>query len=238
MPPGSLPQLLDDGVLADSRWPGDDKNPRTPQRPQVTDQVVGVLAKMIARDRLDARELPIWSRVAGSLIWLHLNERAAFRPGVRHARPRSGPRGPIRERLYLPDPYDVLTIAAIVDELSATIGNGRIQRIGLLDPRTIGAEIYAGGHRHYVIASANDSQPRLRLAPEMPSLDSALMTPFGLLLRKHIRGGIILGVDQPPLERLVRFSIAKRLVPLKTRRNTTEPDMAEIELDGSMKTMS
>ena len=118
----------------------------------------------------------------------------------------------------VPDPYDVLTIAAIADELSATIGNGRIQRIGLLDPRTIGAEIYAGGQRHHLIASANDRQPRLRLAPDMPSLDSALVTPFGLLLRKHIRGGIILGIDQPPLERLVRLSIAKRQVPLKTRR--------------------
>src|SRR5918997_5147772 len=124
----------------------------------------------------------------------------------------------------VPDPYDVLTIAAITDELSATIGNGRIQRIGLLDPRTIGAEIYAGGQRHHLIASANDRQPRLRLAPDMPSLDSALVTPFGLLLRKHVRGGIILGIDQPPLERLVRLSIAKRLIPLKTGRDASEPD--------------
>ena len=131
----------------------------------------------------------------------------------------------------MPDPYDVLTIAAITDELSATIGNGRIQRVGLLDPRTVGAEIYAGGHRHYVIASANDRQPRLRLASDMPSLDSALITPFGLLLRKYIRGGIILGIDQPPLERLVRFSIAKRQVPLKTRRDTSEPDVTEVEFD-------
>src|SRR5215218_6278434 len=131
----------------------------------------------------------------------------------------------------VPDPYDVLTIAAITDELSASIGNGRIQRVGLLDPRTVGAEIYAGGHRHYVIASANDRQPRLRLASDMPSLDSALITPFGLLLRKYIRGGIILGIDQPPLERLVRFSIAKRQVPLKTRRDTSEPDVTEVEFD-------
>ena len=131
----------------------------------------------------------------------------------------------------MPDPYDVLTIAAITDELSATIGNGRIQRIGLLDPRTIGAEIYAGGQRHHLIASANDRQPRLRLAPDMPSLDSALVTPFGLLLRKHIRGGIILGIDQPPLERLVRLSIAKRQVPLKTRRSTSQPDATEVEVD-------
>ena len=131
----------------------------------------------------------------------------------------------------MPDPYDVLTIAAITDELSATIGNGRMQRVGLLDPRTIGAEIYAGGQRHYLIASANDRQPRLRLAPEMPSLDSALITPFGLLLRKHIRGGIILGVDQPPLERLVRLSIAKRQAPLKTRRDALEPDVTEVDVD-------
>src|SRR3954466_5890028 len=142
-----------------------------------------------------------------------------------------GHRGRFAKGCSVPDPYDVLTIAAITDELSATIGNGRIQRIGLLDPRTIGAEIYAGGRRHYVIASANDRQPRLRLAPGMPSLDSALITPFGLLLRKHIRGGIILGVDQPPLERLVRLSIAKRQAPLKTGREAFEPDVTEVESD-------
>ena len=116
------------------------------------------------------------------------------------------------------DPYDVLTIAAVTDELAATIGNGRVQRIGLLDPRTIGAEIYADSRRHYLIASANDRYPRLRLAPEMPSLDSALVTPFSLLLRKYVRGGIILGIDQPPLERLVRFSIASRFPPLTHRQ--------------------
>lgn len=116
----------------------------------------------------------------------------------------------------MPDPYDVLTIAAVVDELSHTLENGRIQRIGLIDNRTIGAEIYARGHRHHLLASADDRLPRLRLASDMPSLDTALTTPFGLLLRKYLRGGVILGIDQPPLERLVRFSIARRLAPLKT----------------------
>src|SRR5215207_11686198 len=141
--------------------------------------------------------------------------------------------GQFAKGFSVPDPYDVLTIAAIADELSATIGNGRIQRVGLLDPRTIGAEVYAGGYRHYVIASANDRQPRLRLAPDMPSLDSALITPFGLLLRKHTRGGIILSIDQPPLERLVRLSIAKRQAPLKTRRDASEQELSEVE-DGEL----
>lgn len=114
----------------------------------------------------------------------------------------------------MPDPYDLLTIAAVVDELNATIGNGRIQRIGLVDPRSLAAEIYAGGRRHYLLASANEALPRLRLATAMPSLDPTLITPFGLLLRKHVRGGIIASIDQSPLERLVRISIAKRVLTL------------------------
>jgi hypothetical protein len=92
--------LLDDSILADPRWPGDDKNPRTAQRPQVTDEVVGILAEMIARDRLHARDLSIWSRVRSSFTRLKLDDGATFRPGLRHALPLSGPRGPIRERLF------------------------------------------------------------------------------------------------------------------------------------------
>ncbi len=114
----------------------------------------------------------------------------------------------------MPDPYDLLTIAAMVDELNATIGNGRVQRIGLVNQRTLGAEIYACGRRRYLLASADDALPRLRLSDAMPSLDPALITPFGLLLRKHVRGGIIASIDQPPLERLVRISIAKRVLSL------------------------
>lgn len=125
----------------------------------------------------------------------------------------------------MPDPYDLLTIAAMVDEMASTIGNGRIQRIGLVDTRTIGAEIYANGQRHHLLASADDRLPRLRLADQMPSLDTTLITPLGLLLRKYVRGGIILSIDQPPLERLVHFSIAKRLPSLA---NGDLPD-----LDGS-----
>ncbi|HYO30925.1 MAG TPA: NFACT family protein, partial [Thermomicrobiales bacterium] len=114
--------------------------------------------------------------------------------------------------------FDVLTTAAVADELAATILDGRIQRIGLVDRRTIAAEIYAGGRRHALVASADDQAPRLHLAPAMPSLDADLVTPFGLLLRKYLRGGLVIGVEQPPLERLVRLSIAKRLPSDHERR--------------------
>src|SRR5690606_14519728 len=39
--------------------------------------------------------------------------------------------------------------------------------------------------------------------------DTQLVTPFSLLLRKYARGGRIVGIEQPPLERLLRLSIAK-----------------------------
>ncbi|HEV2109079.1 MAG TPA: NFACT family protein [Thermomicrobiales bacterium] len=107
--------------------------------------------------------------------------------------------------------FDVLTIAAVADELSATVLDGRIQKIGLIDPLTIGMEVYAGGRRRPLVASADSRRARLLLPSAMPSLDPSLITPVGLLLRKYARGGVIVGIEQPPLERLVRISIAKRL---------------------------
>lgn len=114
--------------------------------------------------------------------------------------------------------FDVLTIAAVADEITETLIDGRIQRVGLVDPLTVAAEVYAGGRRHSLVASADGNRARIHLAPTLPSLDPALITPFGLLLRKYLRGGVIVGVDQPPLERLIRLSIAKRLPPHNERR--------------------
>jgi len=105
-----------------------------------------------------------------------------------------------------------------------TLLDGRVQRIGLVDARTLAAEVYAGGRRRYLIASADDRRARLHLSPTMPSIDAELVTPFGLLLRKYVRGSVLVGVEQPPLERLVRLSIAKRLPPHNgRRRETSEP---------------
>ncbi|MGI8642950.1 MAG: Rqc2 family fibronectin-binding protein [Thermomicrobiales bacterium] len=107
--------------------------------------------------------------------------------------------------------FDVLTIAAVADELATTVLDGRIQKIGLVDPLTVAMEVYAGGKRRPLLASADGQRARLLCPAGMPSLDPSLITPLGLLLRKFARGGIIVGIEQPPLERLVRISIAKRL---------------------------
>jgi predicted ribosome quality control (RQC) complex YloA/Tae2 family protein len=126
--------------------------------------------------------------------------------------------------------YDVLTLAAIVDEMNATAINARIQKVGLVDRLTFGAELYTPGRRRWLVASADSERARLHLASATESLDPELITPFGLLLRKYVRGSILIGVEQEPLERIVRLSIAKRLPPLNgTRRRTGAALAAEPE---------
>ncbi|HEV2065871.1 MAG TPA: NFACT family protein, partial [Thermomicrobiales bacterium] len=107
--------------------------------------------------------------------------------------------------------FDVLTVSAMADELRATVLDGRIQKLGLVNATTIAAEIYARGRRHAFVASADPQQPAFLLTESMPSLDPSLITPFGLQLRKYVRGGFLIGIEQPSLERMVRLSIVKRL---------------------------
>ncbi|HVL25768.1 MAG TPA: NFACT RNA binding domain-containing protein [Thermomicrobiales bacterium] len=123
--------------------------------------------------------------------------------------------------------FDVLTVGAVVDELRRTVLDGRIQRLGMVDAVTIGAEIYAHGRRRTLIASADATNPRLHLTRSMPSLDPNLITPFGLQLRKYVRGGFLIGIEQPPLERVVRLSIAKRMAPLHTDGARDEAEEVE-----------
>ncbi|MCA9834081.1 MAG: NFACT family protein [Thermomicrobiales bacterium] len=107
--------------------------------------------------------------------------------------------------------FDVLTTGAVVDELRRTILDGRIQRLGMVDQLTVAMEIYAQGKRWHLIASADAENPRVHLVDAMPSTDPNTVTPFSLQMRKYARGGYITDIVQPPLERIVVLSIAKRM---------------------------
>jgi predicted ribosome quality control (RQC) complex YloA/Tae2 family protein len=121
--------------------------------------------------------------------------------------------------------FDVLTTGAVTDELRRTVLDGRIQRLGMVDALTIGAEIYANGRRWHLITSANADNPRIHLTRSMPSTDPNVVTPFSLQLRKYIRGGFLIDIVQPPLERVIRLSIAKRMAP--SGRDEAEPDATD-----------
>ena len=123
--------------------------------------------------------------------------------------------------------FDVLTVAAVADELQATVLDGRVQKLGLVNATTIAAEIYAQGRRWPLVMSAEPGTAGIWLADRLPSTDPSLITPFGLQLRKYVRGGFLIGIDQPPLERLVRLSIVKRLDPGNARPARAGEDLPD-----------
>lgn len=120
--------------------------------------------------------------------------------------------------------FDILTVAAMADDLSATILDGRLQKVGLVDATTIAVEAYARGKRHPLVATADPVRAGIWRADHLPSSDPSLITPFGLQLRKYVRGGFLIGIDQPPLERTIRLSIVKRLASGNERHAAPDLD--------------
>lgn len=129
--------------------------------------------------------------------------------------------------------YDILTTAAVVDKLADWMPEGRIQRVGLRDPRTVAFEVYRDRRRHHVVATIGDPEPAFFRSPDPFAIDPGLITPFGLLLRKYLRGATVVAIDQPPLERIVRLSIAKRFWPHNREDDALEEDEAELDDESS-----
>ncbi len=119
--------------------------------------------------------------------------------------------------------FDVLTVAAVTDELSATILDGRVQKIGLINQLEVAMEVYAHHRRHPVVASASSTNAGLSIVDRLPSADPSLITPFGLQLRKYVRGGYLIGIEQPPMERIIRLGVVKRIGPHSEHGEEDEP---------------
>ena len=106
--------------------------------------------------------------------------------------------------------FDALTLHAIRDELDRAIVGGRIDSVALIDERTLSLEVY-NRHRSFVLISANPSDPRVYLTQDRPPRGTDAVTPLLLLMRKYIRGGRVVSVQQPRLERLLTIEISARM---------------------------
>lgn len=101
-------------------------------------------------------------------------------------------------------PLDALCLSGLVQELNLALTGAKIDKIYqpgrdevILALRTAG-----GGRR--LLLSASPSHPRPQLT-EIPRENPDVPPMFCMLLRKHLGGGRILEVVQPPLERVVEF---------------------------------
>ncbi|MEZ4571125.1 MAG: NFACT family protein [Thermomicrobiales bacterium] len=119
--------------------------------------------------------------------------------------------------------FDALTIAAIADELADAVVRGRIQRVQHVDDLTVAFEIYARGSRKWLTMSADSQDARLTFDQARAPVDSEIVSPLLLLLRKYARGARIIAVDQPRFDRLLKITIAQAQIE--------EDEDADVEIE-------
>lgn len=126
--------------------------------------------------------------------------------------------------------FDALTLSAMRDELLEKVVGGRIQDVVMSGPLSLGLEIYrAGTGRSNLLISAHPQNARIQMVKSAPSRDPAQKHPLLLLLRKYVRGGVLMDVTQPRWERVLVLSIAKRINPHNDQEYHFGGDFRHIE---------
>jgi predicted ribosome quality control (RQC) complex YloA/Tae2 family protein len=106
--------------------------------------------------------------------------------------------------------YDAITTTAIRRELAETLTGGRVQHVHHPDDLSLALEIYAKPTTHWLYLSVEPDAARVHLLAERPARTTDRVTPLLLLLRKYVDGGRIESIEQPPLERVLRFRFSRR----------------------------
>lgn len=101
---------------------------------------------------------------------------------------------------------DAICLAAVVSELKPTLTGGKIDKIYQPGRDEVVMAIRGAGQNVKLLLSANPSHPRLHLT-EAVRENPAEPPMFCMLMRKHLTGARILAMTQPPLERLVEFTL-------------------------------
>ena len=104
-------------------------------------------------------------------------------------------------------PLDALCLSGLVHELDQTVTGGKIDKIYQPGRDEILLAVRTPSHGNVrLLLSANPNHPRPQLTqisrenPDTPPM-------FCMLLRKHLSGARLLAVEQPPLERVVIFTL-------------------------------
>ena len=103
-------------------------------------------------------------------------------------------------------PLDALCLTAVAEELRRAVVGGKIDKIYQPTRDEIVLFLRGQGENLKLLLSANPGHPRAHLTtlsrenPDKPPM-------FCMLLRKHLLGGRILELNQPPLERILDFRL-------------------------------
>jgi len=98
--------------------------------------------------------------------------------------------------------FDMLTLAAVADELRKHAKGGRVQRVVRPTDLSLGLEVYSG-ERHQLLISAEPDASRMHLTRQRVRRGTEAPSPLELLLRKYVLGSRLEAIDQPHLERIL-----------------------------------
>ena len=100
-------------------------------------------------------------------------------------------------------PFDAIFLSAVVEELTPVLIGERIDKIQQPARDTVLLHLRSRGK---LLLSANGSRPRIHLT--RASFENPAQPPmFCMLLRKHLSGGRIAGLAQPPAERKLDLAL-------------------------------
>lgn len=102
--------------------------------------------------------------------------------------------------------FDGMVVANLVRELRDRIGNGRIYKIYQPEPDELNLIIKTKQESVRLLLSAHAALPLMYLSTETKA-NPVTAPAFCMLLRKHIGNGRIVDIEQPGMERIVRFRI-------------------------------
>ena len=103
--------------------------------------------------------------------------------------------------------FDAITLAAVRDEIRDRALGGRVQRVAAPAPDQIALEVYANRATHHLLIHAGHQGPRVHFVPSRLPAGPEPPSPLLLLLRKWVRNGRLVAVDQLPLERVLRLTV-------------------------------
>ncbi|MCX7711944.1 MAG: NFACT family protein [Clostridia bacterium] len=103
-------------------------------------------------------------------------------------------------------PFDGIVTKCVAVELSEALAGGRIEKIFQPEPDEILINIRAKGQNLKLLMSASPSYPRMHVTSTSKE-NPAVPPVFCMLLRKHISGGRITGVEFNDFERLIGLCI-------------------------------
>ena len=103
-------------------------------------------------------------------------------------------------------PLDAICLSAVAEELRAAIGGGKIDKIYQPGRDEVVLAVRGPAGNVKLLLSASPSQPRAQLT-NIPRENPDKPPMFCMLLRKHLTGGRILEITQPPMERLLDFRL-------------------------------